>query len=528
MRTSRTARWAAIPAVAALALTACSFDSGGETSTGGESSSGDSGSTGEPAADGHITIALQFTPSAGFALETDDAFVLTQVGCMETLLTYNYDSGELEPLLATDWTQTEPTVWDFTLREGVMFNNGAELTTQIVADSLNAALEVEAPARAWRPNNVESIEALDDTTVRITTPEPSALLPYRVASVNTGILAPEAFSGTGVDPIGNCTGPFEVTDYTPQQNMNLVRNDNWWGGDVALASVEARFIPEGATRATQVQTGESDIALGIASTSVPELEGNADVVVSRQFQPRTVSLYLNNSQAPFDDVNVRRAVQLALNLEEIVIGVYDSNAEPAFGPFAASEPWAPSDLTPVQQNIEEAQQLLADAGYEPGELEVEILAYTERTEFADLAAVIQAQLGEIGITVTPSLSDYAAIEPSLLEGTFDMSLLSRNHLTDIADPAGFFGADYTCEGGYNISHFCDPAIDEMIATASGSDDPDERYSIYAEVASFIQEEAITIALVTEQAVAASRTTVTGFADDPLNRYAITAETNVTE
>jgi len=511
MRISRSAALLATPVAASLALSACSFSGGsGEQSEDGSNGGGD------------LTISLQFAPRANFALETDDAFVLTQVGCLETLVKYNVESGELEPLLATEWTQTEPTAWDFTLQEGVTFQDGTELTADVVVDALTAALEVDAPARAFGPETVSSVEAVDEGTVRITTPSPSPLVPYRLASVNTGILAPGAYTESGTDPVGNCTGPFEPISVEANQSMQLERYDDYWGGDVTLASVKALFIPEGATRATQVQTGEAHIALGIPSTSVPDLESNSDVEVTRAFTPRTSGLYFNTSKAPFDDPDVRRAVQMALDLQSISDNVFDGSVEPAIGPFSPEEPWA-SDTEPVSQDTEAAAALLTEAGYAPGEINVELLGYTERAEFADLATVIQASLQEIGIGVSVQISDYAAIEPSLLEGSYDMALLSRNHLTDIADPIGFFEADYTCDGGYNISHYCNPEVDELIASAESMDDAEERYAVYAEVAGLLQDEAVTGFLVHEQTTAAARNGVENFVDDPLARYAVTPE-----
>lgn len=494
-----------------LALSACSFS--------GEDADPESGGSG---GGDDLVISLQFTPRSNWALETDDAQVLTQVGCMETLVRYDEVAGELEPLLATEWTQTEPTAWDFTLRDGVTFQDGTPVTADEVSAALTTALAVEAPARAFGPTVVSSVEAVDESTVRVTTPEESSLVPFRMASSNTGILAPAAYSEAGVDPIGNCTGPFTATKITPNQSILLERNEDYWGGDVALATVEARFIPEGSTRATQVQTGESHIALGIPSTSVPDLEADPAIEVSRESTPRTSGLYFNNSKAPFDNPDVRQAVRLALALEPIATNVYDGSVEPAIGPFAPNEPWAP-DTEPVSQDVEQATALLAGAGYGAGELNVELLGYTERTEFADLAAVIQANLAEIGVTVTVRITDYAAIEPALLDGTYDLALLSRNHLTDIADPIGFLEADYTCEGGYNISQFCDPAVDGLIASANGMTEPEDRHDVYAQVAELLQDQAITAFLVHEQTTAAYRSEVQNFVDDPLARYAVTAD-----
>jgi peptide/nickel transport system substrate-binding protein len=514
MRPIRPLQGAALCIAALLTVTAC----GSFTSSGGSAS----------AADRSLTIALQFTPKAGYALETDDAFVLTQVGCLETLLTYDFDAGELKPLLATKWTQTSPTAWDFTLRQGVKFQDGTALDAESVAFALNKVLKAATPPRAFKPKVVSGVQALDASTVRITTPKPSALLPYRVASVNTGILSKAAYAGRGIDVVKHCTGPFTITAQKPQQSMSLERNDSYWGTKATLAKAEAKFLPDGNARATQVRTGESQIALSIPSASIKELQGDKNLVVSEANTPRTTGLYLNYGKAPFNNPEVRKAIQMTVDLDAISKTIYNGVVEPAFGPFAANEPWAPKGVTPASRNVDEAKALLQKAGYGPGKLTLSLRAYTERPELADLAAVVQEQLKQIGITVKVSMSDYAGLEPALLGGTYDMALLSRNHLTDIADPIGFLEADYTCKGTFNISHYCDPAFDAKLDQAEGEKDPAARYTIYAELAKQLQDQAITVYLITDKTIAARRAGVKNFVDDPLARYALTPQLSLTD
>jgi peptide/nickel transport system substrate-binding protein len=505
MTRTRSLRTAATGVALAVGLTACgSFDQGGSSDAANQS----------------LVISLQFTPRSNFALETDDAFVLTQVGCLETLLTYDDKAGELKPLLATEWTQTAPTTWDFTLRDGVTFQDGTDLTSVEVVEALTHVLTAATPPRAFTPKVVSGVEAVDAKTVRISTPEPSALLPFRLASTNTGILAPAAYKGDVIDPIKHCTGPYTPVSVVPSQSISLERNENYWDGRAPIATVEGRFIVEGASRATQVRTGESQVALGIPATSLPELESDDSLTVSKEYVPRTSGLYFNTAKAPFDNPDVRRAIRAALDLDSIAKSVYDGGAEPAIGPFAPTEPWAPKD-EPAKKDVNEAKALLSRAGVQPAQLTLNLLAYNERPEFADLAAVIQADLGKLGIGVTIQTGEYASMEPSLLAGEYDLALLSRNHLTDIADPIGFLTADYTCEGGFNISQFCDPAIDSKIASANSMTDAADRNAVYAEVASQLTEDAVTVFIVHEQSVTAYARTVKGFTHDPLGRYAVT-------
>ena len=514
MRSIRPLHGAALSLAALLSVTAC----------GSFTASGDSAN----AADHSLTIALQFTPKAGYALETDDAYVLSQAGCLETLLKYDFQAGELQPSLATKWKQSSPTAWDFTLRQGVKFQDGTPFDADSVVFALTKLLKSATPPRAFKPSQISGVQAVDASTVRITTPKPSALVPYRLASVNTGILSKAAYAGRGIDPVKHCTGPFTITAQTPQQSMTLQRNDAYWGPKAALAKAEAKFLPDGNARATQVRTGESQVGLGIPAASIKDLQGDKNLVVSDANTPRTTGLYLNDSKAPFSNPDVRKAIQQTIDLDAIAKTIYSGTVTPAFGPFAASEPWAPKGVQPATHDVDAAKALLQKAGYGPGKLTLTLRAYTERPEFADLAAVVQEQLKQVGITVKVAMSDYAGLEPSLLSGNFDMTLLSRNHLTDIADPGGFLDADYTCKGTFNISHYCDPAFDAKLAEASGEQDPAARYAIYAELAEQLQEKAVTVFLISDKTVAARRSGVQNFIDDPLGRYALTSQLSLTD
>src|SRR6266540_6031028 len=191
--------------------------------------------------------------------ETDDGILLSRAGCLETLLRYEPD-GTLSENLATSWKQVKPTAWDFQLREGVKFQDGTPMDADAVVGALQHVLDAKTPARSFDPDVVSGVKAVDASTVEITTPAPDMLLPLRMASPNTGILAPKAYEGKQIDIKGTCTGPFTVVKEVPRQSLELERNDNYWGGKPNIASAEVRFVVDGATRVTQVQTGEAQIA----------------------------------------------------------------------------------------------------------------------------------------------------------------------------------------------------------------------------------------------------------------------------
>jgi peptide/nickel transport system substrate-binding protein len=489
---------------------------------GGEDTTNTADPGGEGSGGGHLVYAEQFGPATAWAVETNDAHTLSRAGCLETLVKYDVD-GQLQPMLATEWTQVEPKTWEFALREGVTFQDGTPMDAEAVAGALTHVLEVETPARAFNADVISGVEAVDESTVRVSTPRPDPLVPLRVANPNAGILAPKAYEGKQIDILGTCTGPFTVTEEVPQQSISLEANENYWGGDVTLDSAEVRFIVDGATRATQLQTGEAQIAKTLPVANVATLEGDDSIVLSDLELARTTVMLLNNSRPPFDDPLVRQAIQYAVDTQAIVDGVYEGSGEPGIGPFGPATDWAQEGAAATPVDLDEARALLDQAGVDPESLSIELMAYNDRPEFPDVAAVIQDQLGQLGIDVKIRAGEYTALEPDMLSGEFDASLLSRGYLVDVADPGGYLRSDWMCDGGYNIAHYCDPETDQMIEDATGIEDNAARNQAYGEIADRLQSQAASVFLIHEHAIYGTRAEVANFQPHPVEYYVLTAD-----
>ena len=124
-------------------------------------------------------------------------------------------------------------------------------------------------------------------------------------------------------------------------------------------------------------------------------------------------MLVNNSRPPFDDPVVRQALQHAVDTQAIADSIYEGAAVPAIGPFSPDDPWAPKGAEPIALDKDEAESLFEQAGVDPSALTFELIAYNDRPEFADLAAVIQDELGQLGITVKIKTGEYASFEPAL-------------------------------------------------------------------------------------------------------------------
>lgn len=460
-------------------------------------------------------------PRSGWALESIDAYTLTRAGCLETLTRYD-ESGNLAPGLATSWKEIDPTTWEFSLRQDVKFQDGADFNAEAATNALNRVLRATAPMRGFSPKIISAITATGPYTLQVKIPAPSQLTPYRFAAPSTGILSPAAY-GASINPIGTCTGPFILTKEVPKQSIELIRNDNYWGEKAKIAKAEFRFILDAGARVAQLRSGEADLSMEIPFSMAYALGATRNLSVSSVPIPRTQTLIFNTTKPPFDNEKARQAVQSALNTESISRAVYEGYAQPAGGPFAPGQPWRPDSMAPVKADPSRALKLLTEAGVDPKALKLSMLVYNDRPDLPEIAQIVQQQLKQIGIQAELRVANYAGIEPEMYAGNFNIAFLSRNPMTDMSDPSAFLMSDYTCEGSYNFSHFCDPAFDELIAKAEGTADQATRHKLYGEIGTQLQKRAISVYLVHTNQVDAHRAALKGFKPDILGYYLLTTK-----
>lgn len=477
------------------------------------------------AQDGQFVLADNLALKANWAMSGDDAFIGAHAGCYEALTRVSQDL-KVEPSLATEWVLVDPLTWEFKIREGVTFQDGNPLDAKAVSDALNQALKSEVPVKGFSPKQIASVEATGPMTVTIKTNAPLVTLPGSVANPGTAILSPAAYSKDGINPVGTCTGPFEIVEVDTQQYVKVKRYENYWGGKATLAGGEIRFIPDANTRGTMARTGEAQIARLVPPAAVATLSSGGDLVVLEVNAPRVLELLLNNKRPPFDNLKVRQAVRLAIDTAGISSAVFEGKSPPAGDSFRSGEAWEAPNAPVIERDLEKARALLAEAGVDPAALKIEILAYTGKTELRDVAQIIQAMLTEVGFTVDVKVAEYSSIEPDMLSGNYDLALLSRGYLTDVPEPIGYLTADYSCEGSYNISQHCNPEFDAMLAAAGADAEPAARNRAYGEMAQYLYDNAVTIFLVNETVFDVASSGVTGFTPHPLNHYVFDTDLDV--
>ena len=280
--------------------------------------------------------------------------------------------GEIHPWLAESWTpNANATEWTFKIRKGVKFHDGRELTANDVVWSAKHIMNAAngAAGQGQLASNVRDAVALDNYTVKFTTPGPRGLLPEILADSSTLHIAPKESVAPGqLKMVGNSpppgTGPFKFKAWIPGQEYEVVRNDSYWGGAPYLDGVRFRVIIESTSRAAAVQAGDLDITERLGPSFVQRIKSGQ----LKNFHYVSIGmagikqLVLNTQLAPTSDLRVRKAIALSLDKDAIM-------KEATFGFGVPMLTWAPAgtDWEPTnfkwKRNIEEAKRLLKEAGY---------------------------------------------------------------------------------------------------------------------------------------------------------------------
>ncbi|UFU03255.1 ABC transporter substrate-binding protein [Ruania suaedae] len=352
----------------------------------------------------------------------------------EPLIMVNPLDGEETPWLASEWDQPDPSTIEMTIREGVTWSDGEPMTAEDVAFTFDLLQEYPALDIAGAWNRVESVETAGTTVTFTLQGEDAPALPV----VGRTLIVPEHIWGDqdapdtwrNPDPVG--TGPFTLGNFTPQQ-YTLDRNADYWG-EVAIEHI----VMPSATQQLDVVTGGFDWAYSFMS-DVENTWGGANEDNDWWFPPGgIISLLPNHDVEPFDDVNVRRGIALALDRAEIADvateGYMDAASQTGLllpNQEDLLDPDIPDDGV-LQQDTEAAIAAFEESGYtydgstmRTPSGEPFTFAITSPNGYTDwLRAVqeVQRQLADIGIEVDLNAPQAAAYEASLSSGDYQMAM----------------------------------------------------------------------------------------------------------
>jgi len=404
----------------------------------------------------------------------------------DALVTYDQDLN-IVPMLAESWEVSEDgRTYTFALRDGVRFHDGEPFTAADVVYAFTAGAD-PAYQSQWlgRFQQIEAIEALDDLTVRLTLEAPNAAFIDQITYF--GIPSSKAHRELGGDgyaiaPVG--TGPFKFVSWQRNDKLVLERNDDYWLTRPNLAGVEFRAIPERSVAAVELEVGGIDVAMSLNADDVTRLESHPDITVGSTPTLSYCYVAMNNQLGPLADVRVRKAIQYALPLDQIVDTIFGG-----VGAIRAYTSMAPGSLAYDESVVadipgydpQRALQLLAEAGY-PNGFSTTIYTPTDSNR-RQLAELVQAALALVNIKVEVRAVELGTMLPITYAGEAPMWILGWTSGTDPnnysyemfhSTPEAWAENATT----YNTSRYHNPEADELMATARTLTDMEERLPLY--------------------------------------------------
>ena len=393
--------------------------------------------------------------------------------------------GNLVGAVAEDYEMSDDAkVYTFTLRDGVKFHNGDEVTAEDVKYSIDRCADTsngEPLVSAY--SIVESVNILDENTVEIRLTEPNTEF---LAYMTTAIV-PKDYEDLDTAPVG--TGPFKYVSRSPQENVILEKNEDYWGEKAHLDKVEFKIVADADMLVTNLKGGSIDMAMRLTTSQAAELtegfhieEGTMNLVQA---------LYLNNDVEPLNNEKVRQALCYAINPDEIMDMMADgkgvrigTSMYPGLKKYYDEE-----YANYYEQDYEKAKALLKEAGYEDG-FDLEITVSSADQPHVDTAQVIAEELKNIGVNVK--------IKPVEWEVWLEEVYANRNYQSTVVGvdasnvSARAMLERFTTDGHGNFVNFSDEEYDKIFKEAISTTDEEKQIKLYKELEGILAEKAANV------------------------------------
>lgn len=486
-----------------VSVIGCSNSDDGDTDGGGSSDSAIAG----PAIDKDTVViaTADETPSLSSAGHNATAGEYVNQLTYNGLFRLDRDINPV-PSLVKEYTvekdeNGEESIWVMTLHEGVKFHDGSDLTSDDVIATLEY-VKTQPEVRTYT-TSVVGTEKVDDLTFKIFTDGASASLPYDLSHHGNGILSKElidAGNDFNTNPIG--TGPYKFVDWTRGEQITFTAHDDYFDKDRAakIKNITWKIIPEGSSRTIALEAGEIDYIIELDSTSLDSLNANADITVLDVPSLSHNWLTVNNEVEPFDNVDVRKALNSAINREDVITVALDGAGIPTTAQTPegmlgfTSEGWEDYD-------VDVAKAHLADWGGDPASIELDIICSNDTKSRA--AEVIQANLKEIGIEASISSMDLATYLSATADGNFTGFIGGFTASNMVSFLQGVYHSENI--GASNKTRTNNPELDALIDKAAKTVDQDERGKVLEEATIILNNEAYQMPLYQNAIISAHST-----------------------
>jgi dipeptide transport system substrate-binding protein len=458
-------------------------------------------------------------------------------------------STDIVPALAESWTISQDgREYVFRLRHGVRFHSNSvfrptrEMNAEDVLFSLERQWKTDHPYHRvsgarynyfkdlGMPEILSSIDAPDPYTVRIRLSRPDAVflgnlaMPFNVIhSAEYAQVLLEAGTPEKLDenPIG--TGPFSFVGFARDVSVRYRAFPAYWGQSQSVDTLVFSITPNPAVRLTKLRSGECHVMAFPNPSDLSKIASDPDLQLLQQEGLNIGYLAMNTLRKPFDDLRVRRAMNMAIDKQAIVQAVYQGSGVPAKNPIPPTLWSYNNDITDYAYDVGAAQMLLAEAGYADG-FETDLwympVSRPYNPNAKRIAEMIQADLAKVGVRLHLRTLEWSQYVGALQAGEPSMALFGWTG--DNGDPDNFLhillGCAASRPGGNNVSKWCDPEYDRIVNDAKQVTARTERERLYRKAQEIFHREAPWVPIAHSVVFMAARKEVRNFRIDPLGRH----------
>ena len=453
----------------------------------------------------------------------------------------------IEPALAESWEVSEDgLVYTFTLREGVTFHssdmftptrnfNADDVVFSFERQRLEAHPYHDVSGGTWEyfggmsmPDLIQSVEKVDDMTVRFVLSRPEAPMIANLAMDFASILSAEygdAMMAAGTPemlnqaPIG--TGPFEFVAYQKDAVIRYQRNDDYWGEAPAVENLVFAITPDASVRYQKLQAGECHVMPYPAPADIQAMQDDPNINVMSQEGLNVGYLAYNTTQEPFDNVNVRRALNMAIDKQAIIDVVFQGSGTIAKNPIPPTMWSYREETVDDPYDPERARQMLEAEGIE--DLSMRVWAMPVQRPYNPnarrMAELIQADMAEIGVEVEIVSYEWGEYLSRSRDLDRDGAIL-LGWTGDNGDPDNFLAVLLGCDGvtRSNRAQWCYEPFDEIVQQAKIISDQDERAKLYEEAQAIFKQQAPWATIAHSVVFMPMRNEVEGYTIDPFGGH----------
>lgn len=413
----------------------------------------------------------------------------------EPLVAFDRDLQTIIPVLATEWERIDELTFQFTLREGVTYHNGEAFNAEAVRYSVLRPLSDETPGDSRSTYAIiTDVEVVDDYTVNIITSAPDPALLARMTGFHMTMVAPE-WASQGPEVVAseaNGTGPYKLVSWSPNEDLVVEANEEYWGEVPSIQRVRMTTIVEQATRVAALRAGDVHIAKDMPPEEVQIINDSGRARAFRTVSNRVPFYFITTEVEPYNDPLVRQAINYAANVQGVIDAVLLGNGERVSTVLGKWVYGFDSTLAPYPYDPEQAMALLEEAGYPDG-IDIDIWFIQGRyPKDREVAEAMAGEMAAANIRCTPNL-----VESSVL--TEMQQAKETPGLVFASWGNWFFDADNTfvplfgCQqaeqfGDWRRPYGCNEEFEEIIQAARVELDPDARLELYAQAQQFMYED----------------------------------------